>query len=237
VKISNIPKYSIIIPTWNHLGDCLCPCLESLFFYTDFLNDKIEVIIVANGCTDGTIEFVQNLNNDAVVLLESEEPLGYTCATNLGIKAARGEFIILMNNDVMLLGQDKSLWLRTMEEPFLKNPRMGITGVHELISPETGRSFLLFYMVMIKRELFDKLGLLDEIFNPGAGEDTDFSHKAEDAGYEILSVADQTLAPDANFYITTFPIYHRAEATVHDLSNWSEIFKRNGQTLKERYGK
>ena len=54
-------KISIIIPTFNHLEDCLKPCCESIIRNTT-LSDDVEVVIVANGCTDGTKEYVQSLD-------------------------------------------------------------------------------------------------------------------------------------------------------------------------------
>jgi GT2 family glycosyltransferase len=49
---------------------------------------------------------------------------------------------------------------------------------------------------MIKREVFDKIGLLDEQFGLGYHEDVDFCIRAEDAGYKLLETG-------------SFPIYHR----------------------------
>ena len=54
-------KISIIIPTYNHLEDCLKPCIESIIKHT-ILNDDIEIIIVANGCIDGTKDYIDNIN-------------------------------------------------------------------------------------------------------------------------------------------------------------------------------
>lgn len=70
----NTPKTSIIIPTYNHLEDCLKPCLESIIKNTDLTD--LEVIVVANGCTDGTKEYVESLG-DSFKLLWFDEPLGY----------------------------------------------------------------------------------------------------------------------------------------------------------------
>ena len=45
-------KYSIIIPTYNHLNDYLIPCINSIERYTDL--DNYEIIVIANGCSDQT---------------------------------------------------------------------------------------------------------------------------------------------------------------------------------------
>ena len=49
-------KYSIVIPTYNHLEDLLKPCIESIYKNTDM--SQVELIVSANGCTDGTQEYV-----------------------------------------------------------------------------------------------------------------------------------------------------------------------------------
>ena len=49
--------YSIVIPTYNYCNDLLKPCLESIIKYTDLLD--LEVLVVANGCTDNTKEYVE----------------------------------------------------------------------------------------------------------------------------------------------------------------------------------
>ncbi|NDF51158.1 MAG: glycosyltransferase [Betaproteobacteria bacterium] len=53
-------RYSIVIPTYNHCEDLLKPCLESIFKYTDMAD--VELVISANGCTDGTQAYLQELS-------------------------------------------------------------------------------------------------------------------------------------------------------------------------------
>ncbi len=123
-------KYSVIIPTFNHCEDLLKPCLNSIIQHTTLTD--IEIIIVANGCTDNTKEFVLSLG-EPFKLLWHEKQLGYTKSTNLGIAYSRGEFVILMNNDTVLLDfQQKNDWLNLLHAPFLSNEKMGITGPLQL---------------------------------------------------------------------------------------------------------
>ena len=83
-------KISIIIPTYNHLEDCLKPCLESIKIYTDLTD--VEVIISANGCTDGTREYVDSLGAP-FKLVWSDVATGYTKATNDGIKLQQASIL------------------------------------------------------------------------------------------------------------------------------------------------
>ena len=100
------PKYSVVIPTYNHLDDFLKPCIQSIIKYTDL--NTTEIIVVANGCVDETVNYVKELSNTypSIKIIEEKEGLGYTKATNIGIKASTGEYIILLNNDTVLLHQD-----------------------------------------------------------------------------------------------------------------------------------
>ena len=97
------PKYSVVIPTYNHLDDFLKPCLQSIVKYTNLNNT--EVIVVANGCVDSTADYVRDLSNTypSIKLINEKEGLGYTKATNIGIKASLGEYVVLLNNDTVLL--------------------------------------------------------------------------------------------------------------------------------------
>lgn len=99
--------------------------------------------------------------------------------------------------------------------------------------------FIIFFIVMIKREVFDKIGLLDEAFGMGAGEDTAFCIEAMKAGYKIASACDGevTRSETMNVMVGNFPVYHVGEATVHTLPNWQELFDANSKLLESRYRK
>jgi len=86
---------------------------------------------------------------------------------------------------------------------------------------------------MIKRGAFDQFGLLDEVFNPGAGEDTDFCVKVQQAGLKIRKVPDHSLQWT---YSANFPIYHSGGTTFSELPDHLEIHECNKKTLLDRYG-
>lgn len=228
-------KYSIVIPTFNHLSDLLIPCVESIFKNTDMDGQDVEIIVVANGCNDGTEEWVKQ-QGPRVKLLSFTDPLGYTRATNMGITAATGEFVVLMNNDCQILDYaKKGEWLDMLRAPFDTDIKTGVTGPSKLYSKEVERDFLIFFLVMIKKDLFGKIGLLDEIFSPGGGEDIDFCARADRAGYKIVKVPTDGTEWT---YQTSFPIYHKGEATVHvDVDNWEEKFKHRMDILTLRRNK
>ena len=108
-------KYSIIIWVYNHLEDTR-NCLESIKQYT--LLEDIEIIVVSNGSTDWTQEYIRSLW-ELFILLDFPELLWFARANNEGIKIAKWEYIILLNNDTILLPQEKNLrnWKQNPKNP------------------------------------------------------------------------------------------------------------------------
>jgi GT2 family glycosyltransferase len=227
---------SIIIPTYNHCNDFLKPCIESIIKYT-YLED-VEIIVSANGCTDNTKEYVESLG-EPFKLVWNTKSIGFSKSMNEGIKISSGEYIILLNNDTVLLHQNKNNWINILKTPFLKNNKIGITGPLMGCNKDIDRHFLIFFCVMIKKEVFNTIGLLDESFGVGAGEDTDFCIKAEQAGFQLVQTPSEKLDYDPRFMKGCFPLYHKGEGTVHDpncVTNWTNIFHRNSKELFKRYG-
>lgn len=230
-------KASIVIPTHRHLSDCLRPCLESIIKNTD-LSD-VEVIVVANGCgEDGTREYVNSLGAP-FKLIWLDEAAGYTHATNVGLAAATGDFLLFMNNDCVILDfQAKGVWLDRLLEPF-KDPTVGMTGPLMIPDAVTGYPFLVFFLAAVSRELYERLGPLDEIFSPGGYEDVDYCLKAMQLDYKVLSIATQKGVDQAQgVVVTDYPAYHKGEATVLDAEHtveWHKTIERNKKVLADRY--
>jgi GT2 family glycosyltransferase/uncharacterized Rossmann fold enzyme len=228
------PFVSIVVPTYNHL-DLLKKCLNSIAEYTNL--DNCEVIVVANGCTDGTEEYLKSLSPPFRYIV-SDEQLGFTAATNAGIRMASGDFVVFLNNDTELLSQTKNAWIDMLIEPFKKDKTVGITGPVKFSFQcgKTQRQAMAFWCAMIKRKLFTELGPLDEVFSPGTGEDGDFSIKAEQAGYKLIRVPTNGSEEfGKGISDQSFPIYHKGSGTFGD-KDYSQIIARNTKILEERYG-
>jgi FkbM family methyltransferase len=237
-------KFSIVIPTYNHCDDLLKPCVESVIAFSRMTD--VELVISANGCTDNTRTYVEQLQAqftqlgfpDHVKLVWHDKALGFSRAVNAGIQASTGQRVLLLNNDVILLGQPRNNWLDRMNAPFETNPRAGITTTLKLYSPQTGRDFAVFFCTMIDRKLIDELGMLDEAFGVGAGEDTAYCFRAEEAGYEVIGVAKTHYEPSIGTNASDFPIWHKAEGTMHDpvlVPNWTDLFNANTQLLHSMF--
>lgn len=231
-------KYSIVIPTYNHFEDCLKPCVDSILATVDAA--EVEIIVVANGCVDGTKDYLQQ-HAKTVKTIWLDEPAGYTKATNLGIKEANGNYIILLNNDVVIYNTGiKNHWINILEEPFKIDEKVGITGAAKNYHAGTDHDFLLFFCVMVSKRLINEIGFLDEIFNPGYGEDIDYCYRARNAGYKVLQVPNDVTYTKMRGYkdhTIFFPLYHPGSTTVHSVPGWLDIVARNEQILNERYCK
>jgi GT2 family glycosyltransferase len=104
-------KVSVIIPNFNGIH-FLKPCLDSLKLEKDNIN---EVIIIDNGSTEDSVDFINNYRKDLksnsyndlkdsndlkIELIENKENLGFSAAVNQGIKSSKSDFVFLLNNDV-----------------------------------------------------------------------------------------------------------------------------------------
>ncbi len=86
---------SAIVVNWNG-RDHLEVCLESLRRQT---LPGIEIIVVDNGSTDGSVAFVRERFGESVRLIEHATNLGYGRGLNAGIQAASGRYLFALNND------------------------------------------------------------------------------------------------------------------------------------------
>lgn len=224
-------KISIIIPTYNRcdLLKNLITSLENTIL--DLKDGDKEIIVISNGCTDETVSYVSSLK-DPYKILHWDKPLGYTKAVNIGLCVADGDYIVLLNNDLQILEWGKGWWLNSLLDPFEKDPTCGITGVHK--QWRGGKSWFLFCMVAIKKELLNTVGLLDLSFNPGMGEDTDYCLRARQKGYTLHQIPFETKEDTG---ILNFPIWHIGSETIKYEKDYDIILNRNESLLRERYGK
>jgi len=185
----------------------------------------IELVISANGCTDNTKAYLQYLKT-AIPNMQwwwNDEPLGFAKATNVGIKAAKTDKIVLLNNDTLLLEQPKNQWLNRLDDF-----HADISSVLTLHSKITQQKFGVFFCTMIDKKVFQTIGLLDENFETGGCEDIDFCFRADQNGFSLVDVGSKG----------DFPIYHVAEGTVHDpelVSDWEQKFYKNELKLAKKY--
>lgn len=90
---------SVVIITRNR-RDLLTRTLETVF-EQDFPPDAYEVIVVVDGATDGTIEMLRALKPPASLLVLEQSNSGAAAARNAGLRAARGELVLFLDDDVL----------------------------------------------------------------------------------------------------------------------------------------
>ena len=214
-------KYSIVIPTYNNCERYLKPCIDSIIKYTEMTD--IELVISANGCTDNTYLYLAYLQSSLpnITVVWNAHPLGFAKATNAGIEAALCNKIVLLNNDTILLDQPKNRWLEWLDQG-------DVNYVLGQNSPITQRRFGVFFIALINKEVFNKIGLINEEFDTGGCEDIEFCYLAQNAGFSLVEC-------DNN---GAYPIYHKAEGTMHDpelVSDWKQKFHANELKLAKKY--
>ena len=219
-----MPQISVIIPNWNgkHLLEvCLSAMRRQTF--RDF-----ETILVDNGSDDGSRDYVRE-HFPEVRLLPLRENLGFTGGTIAGYAQARGNLVLLLNNDT----EADPNWLEEIQKASQVYPNAGsfasrmmyfderdriencgfdmaISGAvedlgrNQYYGPEWSRPRKVFGGcgggVAYRRQMLEDIGFLDPSFVM-IYEDTDLSFRAQLRGYECV-------------YVPGAIVYHRYRVTI-----------------------
>ncbi|MEW6698049.1 MAG: glycosyltransferase [Bacillota bacterium] len=237
-------KTSIIILTYNKL-EYTQKCIESIRKYTKF--GTYEIIVVDNNSTDGTVDWLRRQKDLRVIY--NKENMGFPKGCNQGIEISMGSNILLLNNDTIVTHG----WLNNLLNCLYSSEAIGAVGpvtnncsnqqtievsyqteqeMHNFArkynQPDCGkweqRLKLVGYCLLIRREVIDKVGLLDERFSPGNFEDDDLSFRIIQAGYTLLLCKD------------TF-IHHFGSVSFKEQpSLYKELLERNKKIFIEKWG-
>ncbi|MEO8284963.1 MAG: glycosyltransferase family 2 protein [Chloroflexota bacterium] len=91
------PDLSVIIVSWNVREDLL-RCLDALLSNPVSSGLRLQVIVVDNASTDGTVESIRDL---PVTIIENAANVGYGRANNMGLRAAEGRYLLVLNPDTV----------------------------------------------------------------------------------------------------------------------------------------
>ena len=200
---------SIVIVTHNQLAYTHA-CVESIRHVTD---EPYELIFVDNASTDGTPEYLKTI--PGVTVVRNETNRGFPAAVNQGIAAARGEQILLLNNDTVVT----TGWLRRMLGALHCDSAVGLVGpLSDNVSGEQriaaayddpsgldgfawelGRAHagqvretdrLVGFCLLIRRAVIERIGAMDERFGIGNFEDDDFCRRAIQASFKAVIARD-----------------------------------------------
>ena len=220
-----MPAVSIVVLNYNG-KHFLETCLKSLE-RQDF--QDFEVLLVDNGSTDGSLEYVQE-KFPSVRVISLAENLGFCGGNNVGIGEARGEYVALLNNDAEAdpnwLGELKGtldahsdvgfcaskMFLRDQPEIIDTAGGIfyscGVGGQRGCLEKENGRFTELEYVfsacagaAMYRKTMLDEIGLFDDKFF-AHGEEFDLSFRAQLRGYKCL-------------FVPSAVVYHAAGGTLN----------------------
>jgi len=169
------PQVSVIIPAYNRAG-CLREAVDSVLAQ-EFRG--FELIVVDDGSTDATPQLLREYDGSIRVL--RQENRGVSAARNAGIAASRGELIAFLDSDdiwlpgklacqVDFFRQSPEILICQTEELWVKNGRRVNPGRRHckrggmIFEPSLALCLVSPSAVMLRRELFDRVGLFDEHF-------------------------------------------------------------------------
>jgi GT2 family glycosyltransferase len=206
------PTVSVIVLNYNG-KKYLDNCFNSLAKIS-YPKNRLEFILVDNASSDGSVAYVSQ-KYPWVNILNLNKNYGFTGGNNAGVNLTKGEYVVFLNNDVMV---DEN-WLSELIKIALENPNTILTSkslfidkpkiIDHVGSKATiiGRSFCINFgrkddnvekspkfvvqpygaSMLVKKDIFEKIGKFDEDYVTSL-EDTDFGLRAWLLGYEIMYV-------------------------------------------------
>lgn len=227
-----IPVYLINYPVFHMTGNCIGLIRE----HTDKSKTPYEIILVLNGIKE-TIKIDNYEQTYADKVIPNEENHGFAKAVNQGIRTSEGEYIAIVNNDVLVYDH----WLEDMQEALndsldlvMATPMYGMPYARSVESQElrskqkgvpikdTFSNFRDFSCVLTRKSLFAEIGTLNEEFFM-YGEDLDLFRRMDEAKKKYAST---------KLVNTT----HIISATASGIDRTPDIMNESKETLKSIWG-
>lgn len=192
---------SIIILNYNN-KNVIENCINSIVKFNE--RYSAEIIVVDNQSTDGSYELLKEKYQDKIKLYQNSKN-GCSSGRNLGVSKTNKKYIMFLDSDQWILHK---YWLEPYIEILTKDEKIGALGWaagwfnKDGYSYHVVDSFPYKYMppiglyrcdigylgtggMILKKELFDKVGGFDLYYDPTCYEDTDLSLKIRNEGKEI----------------------------------------------------
>ena len=206
---SDAPRVSIVIPVYNKIAYTVA-CLRSLAQHADAT--PFEVIVVDDGSSDATQEQLAQI--DGVRAIRNAQNLGFVGSCNAGAAQARGEFVFFLNNDTVVthdwLGALMRCFAQEPEAGLVGSKLVYPDGRLQeaggiVFRDASGWNYGRFgdpadpsynfrreadycsgAAILIRRELFERLGGFDSRYAPAYYEDTDLAFGVRAAGLKVF---------------------------------------------------
>lgn len=225
-------------------------CVESVL--ADAAAPPFELIVVDNGSRDGSRAYLQTIARrfPQVVLLLNDDNRGFAAACNQGLARARGELLVLLNNDAIVAPG----WLERLAAQ-AASPEVGLVGpvtnrigneaevpvgyetyggflaeAAERAAARAGERFELpmpaMFCLALRRDVHAQLGPLDEGFGLGTLEDDDYAERARRAGYRLVCAEDVL-------------VHHFGEGSLGELyadGSHGELLAANRARFEDKWG-
>jgi GT2 family glycosyltransferase len=227
-------KFSLIIPTWNG-RNLLEKNLPKVIAAIEV--KKTEIVVIDNGSTDGSAAYLKTLLSSRTMnrLIALKKNFGFSYAVNLGVKKAKGEIVVLLNNDVVpeknflsplkKLFSDPQVFAVSLHEPQFSWARGEFKDgflFHEP-GPKTKKTHPSLWAsggsAAFRKSTWQELGGLDDLYRPFYWEDLDLGYRALKRGYQILWEPGSV-------------VHHRHEATVSRFpKKYVDLIKQRNELL------
>jgi GT2 family glycosyltransferase/glycosyltransferase involved in cell wall biosynthesis len=208
VPTSATPRVSIVIPVYNKIA-YTSACLRSIAEHASAI--PFEVIVVDDGSTDRTAERLANV--DGIRAIRNAENLGFVGSCNAGAAAARGELVLFLNNDTRVTAGWLDALVRCLDEApdaglvgaklVYPDGRLQEAGgivfddgsgwnYGRFDDPDDPRyafrreaDYCSGAAIVMRTELFRRLGGFDTRYAPAYYEDTDLAFAVRSAGFKV----------------------------------------------------
>jgi GT2 family glycosyltransferase len=202
---------SVIVPVWQGQRVIL-GCLHAL--YANSSSQLSEVVCIDNASPDESAALIAS-HYPQVKLIEQPVNLGFAGGVNVGLAAASGDILVLLNQDCLV----EAGWLPPLLDAFAAHPDYGILGstiynpdgsvnhtgayirrpdgygVHETAvssqNPDTPRpvEYVTGALFAIRRQVWQTVGPFDDAFYPAYYEEADYCYRGRQHGFQIGHLA------------------------------------------------
>lgn len=242
----NEDKCDIVIPVYN-APEWVKFCVYSIFINTP---DKYlgKIFLMNDNSNSNTLDCLTNLKNkypDKIELVTNSKNLGFIKNSNKGLELSKSKYVLLLNTDCIINKNTIPKLISHVQ----KNSKIGLicpissnaanltlemfngfsySQMDSLLEKKfKGMNFdactVVGNCLMITRKCLDSVGLLDEAYGMGYGEETDYQFKAMEKGFE------------AKVAIDTY-VYHKKEASFGNSKEKMEKVAKNRELFFSRWG-